>query len=90
MAIFRNPRDASKILVLGNQMYPNKSKIPVEAFRDATFTPFRYFLIDMRPELEDKFRLRTGIFPGGAILITFTFLNKKEGYSELSSVCRDV
>ena len=60
MAIFRNHRDASQISVLGNQMYLNKSKIPVEAFRDAMSTPFRYFLIDMRPELEDKFRLRTG------------------------------
>ena len=64
MVLFRNPRDASQISVLGKQMYPNKSKILVEAFRDAKFSPYGYLLIDLRPELEDKFRLRTGIFPG--------------------------
>ena len=64
MVLFRNPRDASQISVLGKQMYPNKSKILVEAFRDATSSPYGYLLIDMRPDLEDKFRLRTGIFPG--------------------------
>ena len=75
MVLFRNPRDASQISVLGKQMYPNKSKILVEAFRDATSSPYGYLLMDMRPDLEDKFRLRTGIFPG--ILTTFTFPNKK-------------
>ena len=61
MVIFRNPRDASQISVLGKQMYPNKFKILVEAFRDVTSPPYGYLLIDTRPEREDNFRLRTGI-----------------------------
>ena len=64
MVLFRNPRDASQISVSGKQMYPNKSKLLVEAFRDATSTPYGYLLIDMLLDLEDEFRLRTGIFPG--------------------------
>ena len=64
MIIFRNPRDASQISVLGKQMYPNKSKNLAEAFQDATSSTYGYLLIDIRPELENKFRLRTGIFPG--------------------------
>ena len=64
MVIFRNPRDDTQISVLGKQMYPNNSKILVEALRDAMSSPYGYLFIDMRLELEDKFRLRTDIFPG--------------------------
>ena len=64
MVLFHNPRDVSQISVLGTQIHPNKSKLLVEAFRDAMPTPYGYLLIDMQPELDDKFRLRTGIFPG--------------------------
>ena len=39
MVLFKNPRDATQDAVLDKQMYPNKSKILVEAFRDATSTP---------------------------------------------------
>ena len=63
MVLFKNPRDASQIAVLGKQMYPNKSKILVEAFRDATSVPYGYLLVDMRTDLDEQFRLRTGIFP---------------------------
>ena len=64
MVLFKNPRDASQVAVLGKQICPNKSKILVEAFRDATSIPYGYLLIDIRADLDEQFRLRTGIFPG--------------------------
>ena len=45
-------------------MYPNKSKILVEAFREAMSIPYGNLLVDMRTDLDEQFRLRTGIFPG--------------------------
>ena len=64
MVLFKNPRDASQVAVLWKQMYPNKSKILVEAFKEATSIPYGYLLVDMRADLDEQFRLRTGIFPG--------------------------
>lgn len=63
MVIFKNPRDAGQFSVLARQMYPADSKFAVEAFKDATSTPYAYLLVDMKPETYEKFRLRANIFP---------------------------
>ena len=73
MVIFKNPRDSTQIANLARQMYPGRSKALIESFRDATSTPFSYLLIDLKPDTEDKFRLRTGIFPGDT---SFVYLPK--------------
>ena len=36
----------------------------MEEFKNATEKPFGYLLIDLKPETEEKYRIRTGIFPG--------------------------
>ena len=64
LVLFKNPRDAGQIAVLSRQMYPNGSKFAVEGFRDATAKPYGYLLIDMKPDTDEKHRLRTNIFPG--------------------------
>jgi len=65
LVLFKNPRDANQFAVLSRQMYPVSCRFAVEAYRDATSTPFRYLLVDLRPDLEDeRCRLRTNIFPG--------------------------
>jgi hypothetical protein len=64
MVLFKNVRDATQVANLARQMYPGKSKFMMEAFKDATSVPFGYLLVDMTPDLEDRFRLRTKIFPG--------------------------
>jgi len=45
-------------------MYPGKSKFLVEAFKDATEKAFGYLLLDLKPDTEEKYRLRTNILPG--------------------------
>lgn len=62
--LFKNVRDATQVSILARQMYPGKSAFVVEAFKDATLSPYGYLLIDMRPETEETYRLRTNIFPG--------------------------
>jgi hypothetical protein len=63
MVLFKNPRDAGQFAVLAKQMYPNSSKFAVEAYKDATDCPYGYLLLDMKPETDERFRLRTNIFP---------------------------
>jgi hypothetical protein len=60
---FKNPRDAQQISILSRQMYPTQGKFLVEAFRDATEYPFGYLLIDLKADTQEKFRIRTNIFP---------------------------
>ena len=61
---FKNPRDVTQIATLAKQMYPGNTKFMVEAYRDATSKPFGYLLIDLKPQTDERIRLRTNIFPG--------------------------
>jgi hypothetical protein len=62
--LFKNPRDVGQFSVLARQMYPTSWQFAVDAFRDATRLPYGYLLIDLKPETDEKYRLRTTIFPG--------------------------
>ena len=64
LVLFRNSRDATQVAHLARQMYPGNTKFLVEAFKDATIEPFSYLLIDLKPNTEEKFCVRTNIFPG--------------------------
>ena len=64
LILFRNVRDASQITHLARQMYPGQAHSLVEIYRDCTKEPYSYLVIDMSPQSEDKYRLRTNIFPG--------------------------
>jgi len=62
--IFKNPRDVTQIAHLAAQMYPGKSKYMIESYRDATSAPFSYLLVDLKPDTDEKLRLRSNVFPG--------------------------
>ena len=62
--IFKNARDQSQIQHLAKQFIPNNSKFLVEAYNDATKNkPHSYLLLDLTPTTDDRFRIRTNIFP---------------------------
>ena len=61
---YKNPRDASQIANLFRQMYPSNWRFAVEAYKDATRKPYRYLLVDLRPEQDEDLRLRTNVFSG--------------------------
>ena len=64
MILFRNIRDASQISYLARQMHPRRPAVLMDAYEDATSTPFGYLVIDMHPQSTDeRQRLNTGIFP---------------------------
>ncbi|KMQ81740.1 hypothetical protein RF55_25379, partial [Lasius niger] len=64
MTLFKNPRDKSQVMHLARQMFPGKSKAFQEIFQDATHPAYGYLFLDLRPETEDRLRMRSGIFPG--------------------------
>ena len=64
LVLFKNPRDVTQFATLARQMYPNSSKFAIEAYRDATSVPFGYLLVDLKPDQDERCRLRTNIFPG--------------------------
>lgn len=63
-ALFENRRDAEQVLRFGRQVYPHQSKYFLDAYQKATSVPFGYLLIDLNPQSNKLYSLRTKIFPG--------------------------
>ena len=63
LVLMKNIRDISQVGVLGRQLYPSKSGVFMKAYEDALNTRHGYFIVDMSPYSDDKYRLRTRIFP---------------------------
>ncbi len=63
LILFKNPRDASQILHLGKQIFPQKAKYFSESFADATSQPYGYLLVDLKTTTPDELRLRAAVFP---------------------------
>jgi hypothetical protein len=66
IALFENPRDANQVATLARQMYPGNCKFMLEAYKDATEKSYGYSLIDLKPDTDEKFRVRTNIFSDDA------------------------
>jgi len=64
LVLFKNPRDVTQIATLTRQMYPNSSKFALEAYTDATSVPYGYLVVDLKPDQDERCRLRTNVFPG--------------------------
>jgi len=73
LVLFKNVRDATQISHLAAQMYPGKSKFLIDAYRDATSAPFTYLFIDLKPDTDDKIRVRSNIFPDQT---TYVYVSK--------------
>src|SRR6267154_1391277 len=63
LVLFKNVRDKSQIAHLSRQMYPNNSKHMVESYIDATSEPYSYLFVDLKPNTNEKHRLKSNIFP---------------------------
>ena len=64
MLLLKNLRDITQVGILGRQLYPGKSKGFLKAYEDALSSDeYGYFLVDMSPHADNRYRLRTRIFP---------------------------
>ncbi|GFX22135.1 uncharacterized protein TNCV_3054891 [Trichonephila clavipes] len=64
LCCFKNVTDKQQISCLARQMYPSQSKFLLESYDDATKVPYGYLFIDLKPETNERLRIRTSIFPG--------------------------
>ena len=69
IVLFQQNRDLSQIAALGRQIYPGKGKVLVQAYTDAMKSPYNYLVIDLSPNSNPKYRLRTQIFPNQDIIV---------------------
>ena len=64
MILFKNVRDATQVHCLARQMFLKNSEAMMQGYKDATGKPYGYLLVDLTQSLDDRYRLRTKIFPG--------------------------
>ncbi len=60
--LYKSPRDAMQIMVLGRQIFPGNTKYFMECYQDATNQPFGLLMIDFKAKTPERFRLRSGLF----------------------------
>ena len=62
IVIMRGVRLTQQIGVLGNQIFPGKTKKIIEIFKRATKENYSYLIFDLHPQSVDRFRIRNRIF----------------------------
>jgi len=72
LVFFKNCRDAGQFAIFARQMYPTCWKFAVEGYKDATSVPCGYLLVDLNPDQDERYRLRTNVFPGRCSTCIFT------------------
>ena len=63
LVLMKNLRVVSPVGILGRQLYPGKVKGFMSAYEDALSTKNGYLVVDMSPHGDDRYRLRTRVFP---------------------------
>ena len=66
MVVFKNARDQSQIQHLAKQVTPSNTKFLMDAYKDATQRPYSYIFLDLTPNADDRYRIRTNILPNEA------------------------
>lgn len=61
--LFRNIRDVRQVKLIASQIYPGKVKDFMEVYDDVMADPYGYLVVDLHPSSDNRFRLRTDIFP---------------------------
>ena len=63
LCLTKNVRDASQIVHLAKQLYPNNTTFFQQAYQLATKEPYSYLFVDLTPACPDEILVRSGIFP---------------------------
>lgn len=61
--LFRNNRDQSQIACFGRQVFPDRSKFFMDAYKKATAEKYQFLLVDCFPTTDEELRLRQSLFP---------------------------
>ena len=77
MVLFNNRRDLNQIQVLSRQIMPGRSDFFMDSYRKAVSIPFSYLVVDIYPNSNPRFELRTRIFPQDDPLIVYESTHKE-------------
>jgi len=70
ITVFRNPRDAFQLQILGRQLFPTRPNALLESFEDCLENDkFAYLTIDLTPHTPHNHRMRTRIFPSESTIV---------------------
>ena len=61
MVIFKNSRDNSQCATIARQIRPDKVKVLMWAYKNATSSPHTYLMHDLKPDTEKRVRVRSNI-----------------------------
>ena len=64
LVLFKNVPDRLAIRNLATQIFPTNRNFFISAYEDCTIAPHSYLLVDLHKNTEERFRLRSNIFPG--------------------------
>ena len=63
--LLRNRRDKRQVITFASQLFPSKSKYMLDAYEKCTErVDYNYLLIDISPSVDQRYQLRSNIFPG--------------------------
>jgi hypothetical protein len=71
MILFNNRRDLNQIKVFARQIMPGRSNFFIDSYQKAVSTLYSYLVVDIHPNSNPKFELRTRIFPQDDPLIVY-------------------
>lgn len=67
--IFRNDRSASQVTRLASQVMPQNIPYFIQSYEMATSMPYGYLVVDLCPNTDKKFKLKSHIIPGNDLRI---------------------
>lgn len=73
VVLFKNKRDTLQVDTFGRRVMKDRVKYFNACYRKATARPYGYLFVDMHPISDDKFVLRTRIFPDETPTLVYSY-----------------
>ena len=73
VVLFKNKRDTLQVEMFARRVMKDRLKYFSACYRKAVSSPYGYLFVDMHPHSEDKYQLRTRIFPYETPTIVYVY-----------------
>jgi hypothetical protein len=69
ICLFRNHRNGRQVSSLASQVLPGETKYFMDSYERATKRSYGYLIIDLSPNVDKRYKLRSNIFPGEETIV---------------------
>ena len=73
VVLFKNKRDTLQVEMFARRVMNDKVKYFFTCYKKAISIPYGYLFVDMHPHSDDKYQLRTRIFPNETPTIVYQY-----------------